>query len=314
MLFQPEGRRLEPIYTVARRALASIRTLGELTSVRIRLVTIHALLKRKRFLEIPTFVTSLALHRLVLAQQGILRLRMIETFINGLGRNLLPSRRVVASLASLRKAAMVRITVAIGTLPERDSRIPRLIVRSRCMALCAGHLSVQSGEWILGLCVIELPGSHCDGFPVVVVMALQAIGAQPSLVLILMAGRTSRRNAEERLTQILDLDFRAFGRRDMLRRMAAIARQPCMLAFERVSGLFVVKSLDIPLDQREIFSIVFRVAARALLARSWIDVIGRMQSLMRSDARGNLAVTIQTLQSRCRSQFVATGAVGRAVQ
>ena len=95
---------------------------------------------------------------------------------------------------------MVRITVAIGTLPERDSRIPRLIVRSRRMALCAGNLSVQSAERILGFRVIEL--SHPDRyrFPVVVVMALQAIGAQPSLVLILMARRTCRRNAEERLT------------------------------------------------------------------------------------------------------------------
>ena len=100
----------------------------------------------------------------------------------------------------------------------------------------------------------------------------------------------------------------------MFRRMAPVARQPCMLAFERVSSLLVIEGLDIPLDQREIFSIVFRVAARAFLARAWIDVIGRMQSSMRSDARGNLAVTIQTLQSGCRSQLVATCAVGRTVQ
>jgi hypothetical protein len=85
VLPQPEGRRLEPFYVVARRALASIRPLGKLPFVRIRLVTIHALLESKRLLEITALVTALALYGLVLAQQGILRLRMIEAFVYRLG-------------------------------------------------------------------------------------------------------------------------------------------------------------------------------------------------------------------------------------
>ena len=87
-----------------------------------------------------------------------------------------------------------------------------------------------------------------------------------------------------------------------------------MLAFERVSSLLVIESLAIPLDQREIFSVMFRVTARAFLARAGIDVIGRMQSLMRSDARRDLAMTVQTLESRRRSEFVATSTVCGPVQ
>ncbi len=71
--------------------------------------------------------------------------------------------------------------------------------------------------------MIKLTGPHRDRLPVAIVMALQAIGAESSLVLILMAGRTSLRNTEEALTQILDSDFCALCWRNMVGRMAPIA-------------------------------------------------------------------------------------------
>ena len=85
MLLQPKSGGFKAFDIVAGGTLSGIRTLGKLTFVRIRLVTIHALLEGKRLLEITALVTALALYSLVLAQQGILRLRMIETFVYRLG-------------------------------------------------------------------------------------------------------------------------------------------------------------------------------------------------------------------------------------
>jgi len=48
--------------------------------------------------------------------------------------------------------------------------------------------------------------------------------------------------------------------------MALVTRQSGVLTLEGVSRLFVIEALDIPLDQREVFSVVLGVAARALLA------------------------------------------------
>lgn len=64
--------------------------------------------------------------------------------------------------------------------------------------------------------------------------------------------------------------------RDVRCRVAFIASQASMLAFERISGLVVIECLDIPLDHREIFPVVFGMAAGAFFARTYWDVVRGM--------------------------------------
>lgn len=124
----------------------------------------------------------------------------------------------------------MRIRVTIGALAECDSRVARFIVLSWRMTFLAGDLCVQPSQRIAGLGMVKLP--NADGFPIAVGMALEAVLAQPSLVLVLVAGETVRRDTEECLIQIVDFDDRALRRRDMFSTVAAIAGQHCMFAFE----------------------------------------------------------------------------------
>lgn len=48
--------------------------------------------------------------------------------------------------------------------------------------------------------------------------------------------------------------------------MALGALQSGMLSLKNVTGLFMIESLDIPLNQGEIFTVVLGMAAGALLA------------------------------------------------
>ena len=88
-----------------------------------------------------------------------------------------------------------------------------------------------------------------------------------------------------------------------------VAGNSGVFALQRKSCVFVIESLDVPLDQREILAIVLGVAARAFRARSLRDVVSRMQSLMRGKARGDFCVAAQALQSRLSTKLVAARAV-----
>ena len=123
---------------------------------------------------------------------------------------------------------------------------------------------MHSGQRITHLRVIKL----ADVLPVCAIVTLRAVRRPPSVVLVLVTANAVRGNAQETPVEIANLDQRPHCRGDVLRRMTAVARDPCVLAFQRVSGLPVIEGLRIPLDQGEVFSIVFGVAADALLARS----------------------------------------------
>lgn len=53
----------------------------------------------------------------------------------------------------------------------------------------------------------------------------------------------------------------------------------------------MVKSLDVPLDEWELFSVVFGVAFGALLAGVGRDVVVRVEAAVGCQARANLDVT-----------------------
>ena len=96
--------------------------------------------------------------------------------------------------------------------------------------------------------------------------------------------------------------------------MAAITGHGCVLALKYVSRLLVIECLDVPLDQREIFPIMFRVAARTLLAGARRDVIARMQPLPRLEKSADFIMAINTLKRRLAAESVATGTVRRSVE
>ena len=127
----------------------------------------------------------------MLSQQRILGLGVIEALIYRTDRNLLPAARVMAGLACLREAALVRIAVAVRAFAEWEPDIARLVVRSRGMALCACDLRMKPGERIAGFPVIEL----ADVFPPCRVVTLLAVRPQASIVLVLVAGNAFGRDA-----------------------------------------------------------------------------------------------------------------------
>lgn len=123
---------------------------------------------------------------------------------------------------------------------------------------------MQSGQRVARLRVIEF--LYVDLLPVFIVMALQAVLAEPAFVMILVAVGTRRRDAEITSVEIFILDRLLLLRGDSRRVVALVASHSDVLALEDVSRVFMVEGLDVPFNQRKIFAIVFRVAARALLA------------------------------------------------
>ena len=105
-----------------------------------------------------------------------------------------------------------------------------------------------------------------DRLPIGVVVALNTVHTQPSLVRILVAGNTGLRNAQKAARQILHLDRGALRGGDVIGTMTASASHAGVLAFENVAGKSVIEGFGIPLDERKILPVVFRVTARALLA------------------------------------------------
>ena len=138
--------------------------------------------------------------------------------------------------------------------------------------------------------------------------------SQATFVLILVAGDASGREAEVGAVRVLDLDGRAFLRRDVRGIVAFVAGQAGVLTFEQVTGVFMIEGLDVPLDQRKIFSVMLGVAACALLAGTGGDAVSGVQSPARRKTGCDLGVTIQALQCRLSTKLVATGAVGGSVQ
>ena len=72
----------------------------------------------------------------------------------------------------------------------------------------------------------------------------------------------------------------------------------------------MIECFDVPLNEREVFSVVLRVATRALLTGSGWNVISRMQSLARVQSRVDFGVAVQTSQRCLPAEFVAARAIG----
>jgi hypothetical protein len=93
--------------------------------------------------------------------------------------------------------------------------------------------------------VIELPGGI---LPVGAVMTLRALGAEATVMRVLMTGCTRRAQSEKGLAQIMNLDLRPLGASDMRRSVTEIATEYCVLPLQHVASLFVIKIPGVELD------------------------------------------------------------------
>jgi hypothetical protein len=144
---------------------------------------------------------------------------------------------------------------------------------------------------------------------------LQTILSQTAVMVVFVTAGAVRGKSEEGPAEVLDFDRATFTGRNMLRRMALGAGQSGMLAFKSVAGLFVVKGLDVPFNEGEIFSIVIGMAARAFLARFRLEVEGRMQAAMGADSRAYFRMTICTTESwAAEGKLVARSAIAGATE
>ena len=229
VFFHGEKGRLPSLYVVAGRTFAAILTLYELPVMSI-LVAIRALLEWDLLLEIAVGVALGAIDGGVLALERVLGLGVVEALVDGLQVDPLPSTGVVAGVATLREAAVVRILVAIGALAEWNANVLRLAIGTVGVTLAALHLRMQSGERITGFGVVEL--AHVHGFPVNEVVAGLARRAQTALVEIFVTGRAGGGQTKVGAVQILFLDGRAFLRRDAGGIVTFVAFHPCVLALK----------------------------------------------------------------------------------
>lgn len=241
-------------------------------------MAVHAFLKCERLLEISVGVALGTIHAGMPTFKREPGFGVIEPLVDRFERDLLPPVRVVARLATLGKAAVVRVFVAVGALIKGDAHVLRLAIGPVGVALGALHLRVQARQRITRLRVIELAGA--DRLPVFEIVALLTRCPETTFVLILVTRDTASREAEVRSVQIFYLDARAFLRADVRRIMTFVTRQSRVLAFEDVSRFLVIEGRHIPLDQWKIFSVVLGMAPRTLPARSSRNVVGGVQAFV----------------------------------
>ena len=198
---------------MAGSALPAVRTPGKLPIVRIGLVAVHALLEHQGFLKISAGVALGAVDTGVLAFQRKFGFGVVEAFVDGLQRNLLPPAGAVARLAALREASVVRVLVAIGALVERNAHVLWLAVRSVGVALGALHLGMHAGQRITRLGVIELGLARLadiDALPIHEIVALQTVLTEAALVLVFVATDAASRLPQVSAAGIFDFDRRTF--------------------------------------------------------------------------------------------------------
>ena len=308
MLLRAEKRRLPAIHRVTFCALAFLRTRCELAVVRVRLMAIRAIREWKRLFEISTRMAQDAADLGMHAEQRILCLGMIEC--EALLQSF-PAGRGVAILAAFLERAVVGIDVASRTRGEIHVRVPRRPSRHvGLVTFFASHLEVQASERIVRFGVVELLGC----LPIHKIVAALAVVAELALVNVGVARDAILRESEERTGGILHLDKRANLGSHVRRHVAFLASKPGVFSHQVVARQAMIELLfrRFPVDQREILSVVFQMAAHAIFAIRILHLQARVKSVLPGDGLSDLLVAIQALEGwRAGAEFMATGALRR---
>ena len=288
-----EERRLPPADVVALRALATGSALAELSAMRVGPVAVGAFRKGDGRLEVAPQVALFACDRAVLPQQEKLCFRVIKISFHP---HLLPRNRVVARLAGVGKHSLVRIGMAGNAGGEGNPHIFHIRF-GPChlhVAFLAGDALVRTDQRVFRFGMIEF---WCP-LPIRKRVAGQAILVQLAVVLVDVAAQAIAGEAEKCLVQIFQHDSVPLGRGDVLGRVALLAFEARVAAFERVTGLGVVKILEagLPVDEIEIDAVVFGMAGDARLARGILHHHARVESMASRNPLANVRMTFQALQ------------------
>ena len=181
-------------------------------------MAIGALRKRDRRLEIALVVAITASHAAVLSEKRISCLRMIEALQLG---HLGPLRCVVARLARAFESALMRIGMAAGASGKRKPGVldvrfgigdRRFQISHRSVAFRAGYGGMRSRQRELRLGVVEA-GRR---LPCICRVALSAVRADLSAVLILMAACACAGESQVSVIEVLYLNSGPARRQDFL--------------------------------------------------------------------------------------------------
>ncbi len=256
MLGHLEGRGLEALNRVTRRALAAILTRIELPVMRVVLMAIQAFLESNRLVKIPSQVTPFAAHPRVFSQQRVLCGGMIEPRTYRGRRDLFPTRRGVTGLAGDLENAVMWVGVAITTSAESQAHVLDnfRMARFRPVALLAWHATVLTRQWVTRVRVVKL--GH--GLPLFECVAVRAVAAQLAPMLIGMTGEAVTGEAQKGAVQVPRLNGGTLGGRDVRGIVALLAGQPGVSPLQQITGLAVVESLlrRFPMNQLEVLPIV----------------------------------------------------------
>jgi len=309
MLGDGEGRRLEPGGGVTLRAFAAAGAPSELPLVGIAVAVTTAGVSQ-RPAEVCAFVAGSAGHLPMLAGEREGGLAVIV-----LRARRFPRVRAVARLARRRKAPAMRIGVAGGAAVEAQTLVNRLVPDPGVgpVALRARHAEVRTREREPGLAVVEA----AYALPVLMVVTLQTMAAQLATVLVLVAGRAGRGQAEEGPVEDTDLDVAARGGGNAGRIVTALAGESAMFAFQRISGLRMVELLlrGLPVHQAEVFAVVLGVAVRTVGAATLAGGNAPMVARAGIHPLCDLDVAIDATElALARRGRMTLGAVGGAFQ
>jgi len=172
------------------------------------------------------------------------------------------------------------------------------------MTFFARDVCVQPGQRESRLGMVKGLGR----FPILHVVASRALRPKLAFVRIAMARRAIRRKPHERFRQILLLNQCAFAGHKIRRRVTLLASHRRMPALQLEAGLRVIKFLrrNGPVNQIEVFPVVFQVAFHAILAVRIGHLQQAMKAMLTGDVLRNLFVAIDALEGgRAGAKHVA---------
>ena len=167
-----------------------------------------------------------------------------------------------------------------------------------------------AGQWELGRSMVESRGR----LPCARSMATCAIIPQLAAMIICVAAHAVAGKTEVGVVQILGLNAGTRRGRDIRGFMTIVTARGSVPAGKRKAGLAVIYSfaVGLPPNQRKIRSIVFGMAAHAVLAGSVGRQPNGMHPLSLHDALPDFRVTIQTPElDPSAAKFVALRAAQR---